>query len=664
MSGSSQDSDQSYPSDQSEKSHQSDKSDLGDQSGQSSSDEQTEETMGKSITSDERYEKILKAFSNLNDEELMSRLSANMKKELAKYLNDRRIFFRRCYLRKRLNQKLKELVGNVNESKVKKWLWWRVIGYYKWERVPDLDSIYKKLNKHVLKRRVQVIRSKPKGWDPNEEYSSDKFKGPKWSLNVFRASAKKIDPNNPEDIRQALKYLDTEKNRLKSRLKSNSVSDQHFQSLEGRNLTKKCPKNAEEDPYKIYFRRKWTRSETPWEWLYRTEPNLRFVNELHGIKRKEQSKKGEKSGKQRGPSEGILKFADKERLVIDDKLPAYERTFAEYGKQIDKLPPNDPHPYHLWYKTKNVWIELPNTEANIRLLRKETLTNADIQFETYTEKYIIAPPTLKESEGRLEYVHKEKKKQGNSKTDSSQGSQSSKNKDKIDDDEELKKLEEELERGYKKMLKKDKKKRKKKKHNDDEEGKKKSKKKKKKKKDDNGGPLGTPVSPNTAHWQTVSKELNDMTQTWQNELNMKFDRKIVTWQLDVIPSMIGVPNVNFSFLPTIDHLYEIASNPLTQSTGHTIVNQDWELVLEEWDDIEADQTHREDLRKLKTPDGKKAYVKALLRLMNDLRQRIRPLLPSGSPIPQAPHLRSNMMIADILAADYNMIGRIAKDFKL
>ena len=49
-----------------------------------------------------------------------------------------------------------------------------------------------------------------------------------------------------------------------------------------------------------------------------------------------------------------------------------------------------------------------------------------------------------------------------------------------------------------------------------------------------------------------------MTQTWQNELNMKFDRKIVTWQLDVIPSMIGVPNVNFSFLPTIDHLYEIA----------------------------------------------------------------------------------------------------------
>ena len=146
---------------------------------------------------------------------------------------------------------------------------------------------------------------------------------------------------------------------------------------------------------------------------------------------------------------------------------------------------------------------------------------------------------------------------------------------------------------------------------------------------------------------------------------MKFDNKIVTWQLDVIASIIGVPDMNFSFLPTIDHLYEIASNPLTQSTGHTIVNRNgWESVLEEWDDIEADQTHREDLRKLNTSEGEKAYVKALLRLMNDLRQRIRPLLPSGSPIPQAPHLRSNMMTADILAADYNMIGRIAKDFKL
>ena len=85
---------------------------------------------------------------------------------------------------------------------------------------------------------------------------------------------------------------------------------------------------------KQYFRKRYTRSTTPWEWLYRTEPNLRFINELNARKRKEQSKKGEKPGKQKELA-GLLKFADNERLVIDDKLPAYERTYLEYDTQID-----------------------------------------------------------------------------------------------------------------------------------------------------------------------------------------------------------------------------------------------------------------------------------------------------------------------------------------
>ena len=120
------------------------------------------------------------------------------------------------------------------------------------------------------------------------------------------------------------------------------------------------------------------------------------------------------------------------------------------------------------------------------------------------------------------------------------------------------------------------------------------------------------------------------------------DEDYVTWLLDVIVSISRLPTMNFSFLPTIDHLYEIASRPSMQSNRHTIFNRnDWESILEDWDRIEADQTHREDLRKLKTSDGKKAYVKTLLRLM---RQRIRTLLASGSHTLQALHLTSNMII--------------------
>ena len=467
------------------------------------------------------------------------------------------------------------------------------------------------------------------------------------------------------------------------------------------NKAEKCPEDAEDEPHKIYVRRYSVLETYPWRWLYRTEANLRFIKEENNALEFEDPKVTKKIGHPKG-SGGIFEFPYNERLVIDNKLPAYERTFAELAKQIDIVPPNDPHPYHVWYKINHKykphnWIELPRTERSIKKLKKVLKKNKDVELDEYTKKYIDLPPTVLEtdrfvllpltSENTIKKIE-----QDNPKPDSSQSSESSKNKRKIDksdienmahqleqemgvshdDDEELKKLKEELESELKKINEKNKKKNKKKRKK-----KNKKKKRKKNKKNDNGGPLGGPVggplggplggpvSPNTAKWQTVSKELNDMTQTWQNELNMKFDNKIVTWQLDVIPSMIGLPDVNFSFLPTIDHLYEIASNPLTQSTGHTIVNQNgWESVLEEWDDIEADQTHREDLRKLNTSEGEKAYVKALLRLMNDLRQRIRTLLESGSHTPQAPQLRSNMMTADILAADYNMIGRIAKDFPL
>ena len=423
------------------------------------------------------------------------------------------------------------------------------------------------------------------------------------------------------------------------------------------NKAEKDPEDAEDEPDKIYFRNYTTVNRYRWRWVYRTETNLRLIKQENMAHEFEDPKVTKKTGLPKG-SGGRFEFPYNERLVIDDKLPAHQRTYGELTTKIDIVPPNDPHPYHVWYKINRKynplnWIELPRTERSIEVLKKVLKENKDVELDQYTEKYIDLPPTVLETDRfvllPLTSENTIKIEQDNPKPDSKPESP------KNNDDEELKKLTEELERELENM----------------EEDKKKGKKKKKKKKhkknknDDNGGPLGAPVSPNTAHWQTVLGQLNDKSETWPNELNIKFDNKIVTWQLDVIPSMIGLPNVNFSFLPTIDHLYEIASNPLTQSTGHTIVNRNgWESVLEEWDDIEADQTHREDLRKLNTSDGEKAYVKALLRLMNDLRQRIRALLPSGSHTTQAPHLRSNMMTADILAADYNMIGRIAKDFPL
>ena len=66
-----------------------------------------------------------------------------------------------------------------------------------------------------------------------------------------------------------------------------------------------------------------------------------------------------------------------------------------------KLTPNDPHPYHVWYKPKNDWIELPNTEANIEVLKEELMLNADVELDEYTLKYMYEPPTVQVSEDRL-----------------------------------------------------------------------------------------------------------------------------------------------------------------------------------------------------------------------------------------------------------------------
>ena len=172
-------------------------------------------------------------------------------------------------------------------------------------------------------------------------------------------------------------------------------------------------------------------------------------------------------------------------------------------------------------------------------------------------------------------------------------------------------------------------------------------------------------------WPKFFKEFKKDKGEWAEELNIKFDKGIKKWHKKAMKTIsrgkVGYwPNKTFSFLPTYDQLYEIASNPLAESTKTIVNSRDWESVKQIWRKDQNKKEYYDHLKMFDKGEVKRAYVKQLVTLMIELRQKIRQLLLTTEPTEGTivSNLRSKIMTADTLTADYNTIGRIAKRFGL